>query len=336
MRKIIMFSALLLLGCKNTTNDNLGIEIYTIKGMDGKPEYIHFITEKEGYSFNTVEDWPEQTSEQLNDPNYLPQPSNSVIIYKTINGGRNWEKTDSIKNRKFVGEGIFFKNAFYVAINDFVEDKIYLVRKKINSNLIENQVESVYGFLEDSNTAYYTSKDGFFSINNNLKAKQILKSSFGNESLLIGNTIYTILRNNSGINFLKVYHNGGEKKISCEIEPECLAKINNDNIVIAGYNKKEVVLLNYEISTNKITTLNEFSGYGIVQGLKSNNKVICGFVGNIEGAFTEYNMFYSLDKGITWKIEKLKEESYIRPSFLIENNLYIYSGGDRMQKVKFK
>lgn len=331
-----MFSALLLLGCKNTTNDNSDIELYTTKGMDGKPEYIHFITENEGYSFNTVENWPEQTAEQLNDPNYLPQPLNNVVIYKTINGGRNWEKTDSIKNRKFIGEGVFLKNSFYVAVNDFFEDKIYLVRKKINGNLIESPVESVYGFLADSNTVYYTSKNGFFSIDDNLKAKQILKLNVGNESLLIGNSIYTILRNNSGINFLKVYDNGGEKKISFDVEPECLAKRNNDNIVIAGYNKKSVVLLNYEISTNKITILNEFSGYGIVQGLKSNNKVICGFIGNIEGAFTEYSVFYSLDKGITWKIEKLREESHIRPSFLIDSYLYIYSGGDRMQKVKFK
>ena len=73
--------------------------------------------------------------------------------------------------------------------------------------------------------------------------------------------------------------------------------------------------------------------YSIIKNLQSNDKAIIGFIGNIKGAFTEYDLLYSLDKGKTWQIKKLEEPNYVRPNCLINNIVYIYSGGAKMQKI---
>ena len=45
----------------------------------------------------------------------------------------------------------------------------------------------------------------------------------------------------------------------------------------------------------------------VVENLQSNDKVIIGFIGNIKGVFTEFDLLYSLDNGRTWQIKKLEE-----------------------------
>ena len=79
---------------------------------------------------------------------------------------------------------------------------------------------------------------------------------------------------------------------------------------------------------------NQFINRNIVQGLQSNDKVICGFIGNIKGSFTEYDLFYSLDQGKTWQIQELKEKSYIRPNCLV-NNILIFTAEKADSKKLF-
>ena len=57
------------------------------------------------------------------------------------------------------------------------------------------------------------------------------------------------------------------------------------------------------------------------------------YEGYLFGTYTEYDLLYSLDKGKTWQIKKLEESNYVRPNCLINNIVYIYSGGARMQKI---
>jgi len=92
--------------------------------------------------------------------------------------------------------------------------------------------------------------------------------------------------------------------------------------------RKHIVTKSLTISVIKI-----IKNYSIIKNLQSNDKAIIGFIGNIKGAFTEYDLLYSLDKGKTWQIKKLEEPNYVRPNCLINNIVYIYSGGARMQKI---
>ena len=108
---------------------------------------------------------------------------------------------------------------------------------------------------------------------------------------------------------------------------------NNSEILILVHKNNNINILAVNIITNKLKRIGRIPGYHIVYDLQSNNKIITCFVGNMEGFFNCYDLLYSVDEGKTWKIRKLTESSYVFPSCLIDNILYIYSGGARIQKI---
>lgn len=135
------------------------------------------------------------------------------------------------------------------------------------------------------------------------------------------------------------YFGSAEKEnneIKLSIMPKSIVSQENNTIIIAGNtlsDAKEISLISYEPYAHRLRVIKKIKNYSIIENLQSNDKAIIGFIGNIKGAFIEYDLLYSLDKGKTWKIKKLEEPNYIRPSCLINNIVYIYSGGARMQKI---
>ena len=118
--------------------------------------------------------------------------------------------------------------------------------------------------------------------------------------------------------------------------PKSIVSQEKNTIIIAGNtlsDAKEISLISYEPYAHRSRVIKKINNYSIIENLQSNDKATIGFIGNIKGAFIEYDLLYSLDKGKTWKIKKLEEPNYIRPSCLINNIVYIYSGGARMQKI---
>lgn len=342
MRKILflILICLWLLGCKGATN-NLNIEMFNSTGMNGEPECIYFLNPMEGYSFNnkTDTDWSKVTEEQLDDPNYFPKSTDIAEIYKTIDGGKNWKKIISISNRKFFNRALFFGNAIYIGTNDFFNNKVFITKFNIFKDRIDFEKEyKVIGSIFTNGKSIYlqTEKGNSVSVfDENLSNETKLQWNVGNVSLFVSNNLYTITGNNKGQNYLQEYINNLPKKINLTVEPEYIVK-NGNALIIAGNNTQKVSLVSYNLETNQKSTLKQFEGYNIVQGLQSNNKVICGFIGNIKGAFTEYDLFYSLDQGRTWQTQELKEKSHIRPNYLVDNMLYIYNGNGIFQKIIFK
>lgn len=118
--------------------------------------------------------------------------------------------------------------------------------------------------------------------------------------------------------------------------PKSIVSQENNTIIIAGNtlsDSNEISLISYEPYARRLKVIKKIKNYSIIENLQSNDKATIGFIGNIKGAFIEYDLLYSLDKGKTWQIKKLEEPNYIRPSCLINNIVYIYSGGAKMQKI---
>ncbi|MDR2840351.1 MAG: hypothetical protein LBV75_03655, partial [Paludibacter sp.] len=76
MKKIVLniIISLLFVSCTNTNNM---ITIINCNNIEGKPEYMHFKTENEGYMFSY--------SGGL-------YRNSDIFVYKTTNGGENWEQ----------------------------------------------------------------------------------------------------------------------------------------------------------------------------------------------------------------------------------------------------
>jgi len=97
-----------------------------------------------------------------------------------------------------------------------------------------------------------------------------------------------------------------------------------------------VIVEKYNIKTHKRRKIKELKDYSIISEFKSNDSVIAGFVGNIVGVFTEYDLLYSLDKGETWEIYHLNDPNYYTPNCLIGNIMYIVSENRKIQKIRFE
>ncbi|AWK04513.1 hypothetical protein HYN56_09825 [Flavobacterium crocinum] len=344
MKKLLMCLLVMLIaiGCKDFNENNLKVEIIDFNGMKGKSEYMYFINPKEGYSFNYITESKEQTEEQLNDPDFFPESTDIASIYKTTDGGQNWKKVTSIENRKFFNRVLVFQNAVYITSNDFYNKKVFIVKFNVLTDKIEFEKEFpvIGGIYDDKSDIYIQTEKGssVTKFDKNLIKKGEMPIDIGNDAVFLNNKLFSILRNKDGNSYLRQYSKENIKSVETLIQPENIVKQNNDKIIIAGNNKtnnKKISLISYDVKSENTQDLKEFDGYTIVQGLQSNDKVICGLVGNIEGTFTSYDLFYSLDKGKTWQIQKLTENSYIRPSVLIDDILYIFSGGNRIQKISF-
>lgn len=334
MKKLLLCLSVILVGCHDSLKNNDDVEMFNYDGMKGKSNYLYFININEGYSFNHITKSEEQTEEQLNDPNFFPKSTDIAIVYKTTNGGKNWNNIYSVTNRKFSNIGMFFNNILYVGSNDFYEDKSFILKKENNDSFVEKPAESLYNFLVDDKGVSYVGKNKIVHFDIHLQPTGSLNIDIGNKSVFINGRLYTILRNREGHNYIREYIRDNSKNIYLSIEPEFFVQNDVTKLLIAGQREKNTILLvDYDINTKKVQVLQEFGGYSMIQSLQSNDQVICGFIGNIKGAFIEYDLFYSLDKGKTWHIQELKEKSHIHSNALINNVLYILSGGNRMQRI---
>lgn len=329
------------MGCNDSVNKNISVEMINFNGMTGKSEYLHFINQKEGYSFNYITESKEQTEEQLNNSNFFPESTDVASIYKTTDGGKNWVSIYSINNYHFYNTAIGNDKNIFIKIIDCKEN---LKNKLLRINLSNNKVtilnfnfermgeiwlvnEKVFINSENNSVSnIYTTDTNFIKIDSTRENKV-----FQDKITLLGKIPYVLTWEN------EVYNIENKTAIKFnDIELEVITKKNKQNLLVAGKKNSSIILFGYNVNNKQKDYLKEFEGYNIVQGLQSNDKVICGFIGNIKGAFTEYDLFYSLDKGKTWKIQELKEKNYIRPSVLVDGILYVLSGGKRIQKISFK
>lgn len=311
-------------------------------GMKGKPEYIYFLNPKEGYSFNYITESEDQTEEQLNDPNFFPKKTNTSSIYKTFDGGKNWEMVYSIDDYAFYNTAFCDGSTIYIKIinnAETLENKLLKFDlKTLKSSILDFNFERMGEVWSLNQKVFINSKNNninnIYSTDNDFKKidSQKIDNVFKDKVALLNNKSYVLTWDN------EIYEIEGNEALTIpnSAELESMTDKDIESLIVAEKTSSSIVLLEYNVLTKKKQFLKEFERYSIVQGLQSNDIVICGFIGNIRGAFTEYDLFYSLDQGKTWQIQELKEKSYIRPNSLVDDVLFIYSGGNKFQKIVFK
>ena len=331
----------MLLGCKKNN------EIYPCKGIPDEDQafaFMYFKTESEGYLFGTLTHYQEMNDKDLDDPNFSPQSTDEANIYKTLDGGNSWIKINSILNFSYFDIATYFNGGVYILRDN---RSAYFKSSIVKFDLSSEKLKT-YEIIKPISSVWHNDRNVNFTNNRgNIKLYKLDAMLLMLDSISIENYVtdglsmqsidYGIFSDKGRTYFGSIDYKSSEIELS--IVPEKFIKQDENNILIAGNNKKEdneIDLVSYNVNTKKPTVIKEFKGYSIVQGLQSNDKVIAGFIGNISGAFTKYDLFYSLDKGRTWNIKKLDKQSYIRPSCLINDIMYIYSGGARIQKIILK
>ncbi len=339
MRKFILINSLLLFlfGCKDEANM---IKCKGIPDVNQSFSYMYFKTENEGYLFGTYTEYEELSEKELENPYNIPKSTKEANIYKTIDGGLNWDKIDSTKDYSYSNIATHLNDGIYILKDD--------VRTNYKSNItcfgLKNEdvkdlvnTKPISAIWSSDSAVFYTNNRSsikLYSLDKNQKIDSINIKNYALQGLSLKNKPHAIFSSRETSYFGSA--NEGNKKVELFIIPKSIVKQDENNILIAGNtitNEDEISLFSYDVNTNKSKHTKTFKDYSIIRNLQSNDKAIIGFIGNIKGLFTEYDLLYSLDKGKTWKIKKLKESNYVRPSCLINNIVYIYSGGARMQKI---
>lgn len=340
MKKYILcfFTTILIFSC---SKEKLNIDMIKTNGLKGKSEYFHFVSSLEGYSFNTLKVRPEPTKEQLNDVNYLSGSKYKAIIYKTIDGGKNWKQVYEIDNFLFINVAVFVENNdLFISIKDSGLDGHLLQfnLKTLKAHLLDFNFERmgaiwcvdhlvfINSITKGENLIYFSSFD--------LKKLNSIReyNSFRSKVCLLNNVPYVLTWHN------ELYNIESKQLFKLQdIEAVTMEKVNDESLIIGGKGLKDniVKLLRYNVKNGKIEILKEFEDYSIVKGFQSNDKVIYGFVGNIKGLYTEYDLLYSLDKGKTWDIQTLEYPEYTNPCSLIDNILFINGWNHKIQKIVF-
>lgn len=291
---------------------------------------MHFKTKDEGYLFTQKRD--------------LSLGSN-IFVYKTTDGGKNWEQIYHQNGYKLFGPSILYKGAIFGTVTEqedlrksnlFKLDLATHAFSLLDINTIGVDYVGDYILAMDGNISSFFRKDeqyGFLTTDMNFSSVSLKPFDYViyDRNIINDNTnIYFITYENQ----LIIQTDGKYRAVEIK-DPVCITKIAEKEVLIATNKHDSIInLYKFDARNFKLEKLHTIENYSIIYYLQANEKVIVGFVGNIKGFFVEYDLIYSTDKGQTWQIQTL-EEIKIKPNRLVDNILYIYSGIESLEKFTF-
>jgi len=344
MKRISFSIVVLIILISSCTKNKIKSDIFTTKDLLYKPVYIIFNSDKIGYAFCNGDKSPKSSEALLANPNFNAPITFSAYVYKTSDGGHSWSQVKMLNNYSFYPTALSRKNKIYIKLIDR--------RKELKSYLVlYNEKDNKIAFLnydfERMGEVWFANNRIF--IDGNKKNMNKIVSTDENfkivDSTIVDNTVFM----NEVCNFNnhcfvltwanKLYDITNKKSINLsENKYSQITKVNNEEILLFSNEKendKVVIIEKYNIKTHKRRHIKELKDYSIINEFKSNDSVIAGFVGNIVGVFTEYDLLYSLDKGETWETYHLNDPNYYTPNCLIGNIMYLINGDKIIQKIRF-
>ena len=297
-----------------------------------------------GFAFCNGDISSETIDIRLSNPNYNAPRIYTSYVYKTSDGGHKWFKINEFKNCSFYNDALSFKDKVFLhAFDERKELRSYLVMFNENNNKISflnynfermgeiwHNNDKIYVISQKNNFNKIVSTDENFEI---VDSTNVDNTVFMNEVCNLNNHCFVLTWAN------KLYDITNKKSINLsENKYSQITKVNNEEILLFSNEKendKVVIIEKYNIKTHKRRHIKELKDYSIINEFKSNDSVIAGFVGNIVGVFTEYDLLYSLDKGETWETYHLNDPNYYTPNCLIGNIMYLINGDKIIQKIRF-
>ncbi len=345
MTKYILLTIIFsILGCnkgKSEIFERYGIpEILTIRGI------IYFNSTNHGYYFATVMHDTEENDLLPNSSKpsdkQIGKNSLEAVVYKTLDGGKNWEKIISLKNYCFTDHYVKDSLIFLVISEEINSGRKKIVKFDINNDSLSQcnlLFEDIYSLWADENhvSIYNSTKeiDKIYSISHDfqeVKSNRTVKEFYG-KVIQIGKSFYSLLKNEKELYNIT---NNKTKKLSVNGEVEDFTKQDDDNLLIIGNSDskdKEVQIYRYNVFNDELNMVKAVKGYSIIENFQSQDNYITCFVGNISGLFVKFDLLYSKDKGNTWNILKLSEPYMVSPSCLVDGVLLTDAGFDSMQKI---
>jgi hypothetical protein len=303
---------------------------------------IYFNSTNHGYYFGNLMQLNEDGNSDVNSPDLPPKLKYKAVIYKTIDGGKNWEHIISLNNYSFTDHYVKDNLIFLVISEEINSGRKKVVKFDINNDSLsqcdllfehvsclwaDEKHFNVYNSTKEINKVYRITHDF-----QKISSAKAVKKYYG-KVIQIDKSFYSLLNNEKELYNIT---NNKTKKLSVNVEVEDFTKQDDNNLLIIGYidsKDKEVQIYRYNVLNDELNIVKAVKGYSIVKNFQSNGNYITCFVGNISGLFVKYDLLYSKDKGNTWNILKLSEPYKVSPSCLVDGVLLTDAGFDSMQKI---
>ncbi|MFM2291965.1 MAG: hypothetical protein RIS29_1778, partial [Bacteroidota bacterium] len=277
--------------------------------------HVQFVNSKIAYGFGNgeFEDNPKIK-------HYINNRTSYAIIYKSVDGGLSWKEIYRIKDFSFYSTVCEHDNMLYIKLIDMSFTNKYMSSKVVAIDYKKETYKMLNYTFDRMGNIWYSKNRLFVDCNqydknkiisfdiylNNLDSIDRKMPLFYNDVCKIGDNNYVLTHSN------QLYLI--EDRISINLtnkKYEQLARANDHELLLFSQDKeddaKKVYIEKYNVKTKTITPVCEYNGYTIIEKFKANDKVIVGFIGNIKGIFTAYDMIYSLDHGNTWNKYRLDD-----------------------------
>ena len=298
-------------------------DVIKCNGLTNKPIHIYFVTLDEGYAFcNEGHLYDESIAE----------------IYKTVDGGKNWERIHSMNNYLYTGTSIkyggkiysYIKNTYDIKCNflvcfNLVSNDIDIIDYEINGigNLCSGN-DSIYATIYSSNSHYLLSVD---TLSLNVSRKTFPYIAKENGMVSIDSNIYLITYNNEFIEVLPCATNVLRMK-----NPLFLSKTyDNKIILLAGDESDCVSLFEYDTYYKEMHNVHTFKGYNMVYDLRTDNNITICVLGILERHTVKYDFLCTTDKR-NWK-NILSTRLDFQPNCLSGNSLWRATNNQTIEKI---
>jgi hypothetical protein len=341
LRKLLFFGILLVISaCKHN------IAFIECKGLEGDPKFMYFKNEHEGFIFGSITHYHYEgvSDKELANPDFIPKYTNEAAIFKTSDGGNSWHKIDSVLNASFTDIYDYDTDAIYIVLSNSTEhfkNNVLKFDVSRNRKVWSDTIRTISSLWIQKNNLCYTSNRDHIKLYTLNEELTLVDSSgldfYAEKGVGVNNNCFCIFDYHHKSSLGQIIKGVPDYELPLPIQPQDII-IDKNRLILAGMEKTSentMSLMGMDVNTLKANLIHQFPNYSIIRDLHSNEKVISAFLGNIRGLGVDYDLWFSLDKGKTWQICKLREQNMISPNFLIGNILYIYSGG-RMQKIKFE
>ena len=287
---------------------------------------------------------------EFDDNGKLISNSDSTILYKTNNGGKNWKKVNfnregEIRDIKFFGDKIFVLNqSLYTNSKIFVSEKKES-KWKLFVEFEKDDYVRDYEYLNSNELLVVVSNNtnvSLLKITNKIDTVKTYSSQNYKVQIKDGKMfmIYSSGGAYSGGVILYDYLLNKETKIPFDNNYWIYSTFINEKneFFIAVSDKENETSKIIKVSKGKITKINlkKYQKYSLGQiftkdsliFIDTNKPENVGLIG------VTHELLYSTNSGVNWKIENYPFSLIVKPAFLKNNGKYIvYQGMKKFQEI---